>query len=416
MKKPDRNAPCACGSGKKYKRCCYLKSLPRVGEEDSLRSELVHEVIAFSQKFYSEAIERAYGDFWGDFDPEEELDGSALQVAETSFWEWFIHDCRIEEEGYATPIELYERSGMALDPERIAVLERMRKTVVSLYEVEEVLPEEGLLLNDLILGGTYAVRERLGTRGLSKWDIFAARLIFVDGVHVISGGMHPYPRSAKRDLLEGLEKLYKRYRKNAPDDSRALFLKLVGYSFNRYWCMLVKTPFQPKLTNKDGEPFVFCKALFEMDDRIAAVEKLRSLDAMEEEEQGTFQWLGERTDDDSATVLGTVRMRGRSLALECNSRERIEAGKALLLERLDQAQGGHVSRSVPSHQGTPPLPPNNRKQNSTGSRAAASRQVHARALREVDRREDSCPRRQDAARMRKDTLGQEEGREPAQGD
>ena len=22
--KPERNKPCACGSGKKYKRCCYL--------------------------------------------------------------------------------------------------------------------------------------------------------------------------------------------------------------------------------------------------------------------------------------------------------------------------------------------------------------------------------------------------------
>jgi len=28
MKKPKRNAPCTCGSGKKYKKCCLIKSTP----------------------------------------------------------------------------------------------------------------------------------------------------------------------------------------------------------------------------------------------------------------------------------------------------------------------------------------------------------------------------------------------------
>ena len=31
MKKPGRNAPCPCGSGKKYKKCCLHTSIPKTG-------------------------------------------------------------------------------------------------------------------------------------------------------------------------------------------------------------------------------------------------------------------------------------------------------------------------------------------------------------------------------------------------
>jgi hypothetical protein len=334
MRKPDRNAPCPCGSGKKYKKCCYLRSLPAAGEELSLRSEIVREVLAFSRQQFPETVEGAYDQFWAGFDPREKLEDEALELAEINFWEWFIHDYQVPEEGYMTPIELYEKGGGRLDPERIAVLEKMRKSVLSLYEVAEVLPEKGLLLNDLFLGGTYAVREKLGTSGIGKWDILAVRLIFLDDVYAISGAIYSFPRPARAALLKQLVALYNKYRTGAPDGSRADFLKLFGDYFNRSWCVQMMHPFNPKLANRDGEAFVLCTATFQIEDRIAAIEKLRSLEALEEDDARTFVWLGERLDDDSSLIRGTIRLRERSLTLECNSRERLETGKALLLECL----------------------------------------------------------------------------------
>jgi len=360
MKKPDRNDPCPCGSGKKYKKCCYLKALPAAGEENSLRSELVRKVLAFSHERFPEAIETAHELFWRDFDPEAELKGESLQAAETSFWEWFIHDFQIEEEGYATPIELYEEGPMVLDPERIGMLERMRKTVLSLYEVADVLPEKGLLLNDLFRGGQSTVRERLGTRGLRKWDIITARLISVDGVDVISGGIHPFPRSAKRELLESLEKMYCKYGKRAPEDSRTDFLKLFGYYFNRFWCGLVKTPFQPKLANRDGQPLVFSKALFEMDDRTAVLEKLRSVEVLEEDD-GAFHWLRKGAEDDSGVIFGTIRLQEQSLSIECNSRERLKAGKVILHEALGDLLRHKADTFQDAYQAMKEHPPSPRK-------------------------------------------------------
>ncbi len=40
MLKPGRNAPCPCGSGLKYKRCCEEKDLLAEEEDESLEPEL----------------------------------------------------------------------------------------------------------------------------------------------------------------------------------------------------------------------------------------------------------------------------------------------------------------------------------------------------------------------------------------
>ena len=44
MMKPGRNEPCPCGSGKKYKRCCYLK--------EQTASETNNEESAFDEQSF----------------------------------------------------------------------------------------------------------------------------------------------------------------------------------------------------------------------------------------------------------------------------------------------------------------------------------------------------------------------------
>ena len=335
MKKPDRNDPCPCGSGKKFKKCCMSKALPAGGEENTLRIDLVRSVIAFSLERFPEAVDEAHEIFWLDFDPETELDEESREAAGARFWEWFIHDFLVEGKSL-TPIELYQESGMAPDPERIGMLERMRQTTLGLYEVADVFPEEGLLLNDLFRRGQIAVRERLGTRSLRRWDLIACRLVVADGASIISGSVYSYPRRAKREILETLEKLFKKFHKEEPEASRTDFLKLFGHAFNRIWCGIVGQPVRPKLVNNDGHPLIISKARFEIDGGEAAVEKLRRSKVLEEEEDGAgaFYWLRKDTGSDSGLHLGTIKIRKGSLSLECNSRERLEAGKILLGELL----------------------------------------------------------------------------------
>jgi len=44
----------------------------------------------------------------------------------------------------------------------------MKNSALSLYEVQEVFPEKGLLLKDLIRGGQYDVREKAATGHLQN--------------------------------------------------------------------------------------------------------------------------------------------------------------------------------------------------------------------------------------------------------
>jgi hypothetical protein len=224
MTEPGRNDPCPCGSGKKYKKCCLPKSCSPIGIEESIRSRLVKEVLAFSKRYYNHTFNEAYWYYWDDFVPEEYLDTEALQWADINFCEWFVFDWRPDEKDQKTLVELYMEKKERLTPDEISVLNKMKDAVLNLYEVQEVFLDKGLVLKDLLLGGEYKVKERLATRNLKKWDIFAARLLYIDGNYIISGSSYPYPIRDKVDMIKHLKECFNKHKKTRPSDTMRDFL------------------------------------------------------------------------------------------------------------------------------------------------------------------------------------------------
>jgi hypothetical protein len=74
--------------------------------------------------------------------------------------EWVVFDFIIDVVNEKTLIDLYMENNKKLSLEEHKVLTMMKNSVISLYEVQEVFPEKGLLLKDLLLGGEYDVREK----------------------------------------------------------------------------------------------------------------------------------------------------------------------------------------------------------------------------------------------------------------
>ena len=91
-------------------------------------------------------------------------------------------------------------------------MKKLRDSVLSLYEVQEVFPEEGMLLKDLLLGGDYSVREKLAKRALREWDILAAGLFYLDGSHIMSGSIYYYPIREKERIIKHLKQCFKDYK------------------------------------------------------------------------------------------------------------------------------------------------------------------------------------------------------------
>jgi hypothetical protein len=91
----------------------------------------------------------------------------------------------------------------------------------------------------------------------------------------------------------------------------------------------------PTLVTTTGEPVLFAKAIFEMSDQALVASKLTQIDELTEDENGVFLWLARTGDESDSTVLGTVVIKDDKLLLECNSKSRLEKGKSLLTEHLD---------------------------------------------------------------------------------
>jgi hypothetical protein len=333
MDKVGRNDPCPCGSGKKCKKCCLEKFITQIGKEELIKQNLVQELLKlFRQRFHKEGIDDVVALFWDDFSPTEFLKGDSLKHAEINFWEWVVHDW-VDKVSGKSLIDLYfeDKRGVSLDEHRIMAM--LKKSVLSLYEVQEVFLEKGLLLKDLLRGGQYDVREKAATGHLAKWDILATRLLKVDGLYIMSGAAYHYPIRFKDSILRDILSHYKRYRKKTPDADMDSFLKANGKRFNFYWYDLIRNPPKVKLATTDREPMVVSKAYYGFGDKASVVEALRRTEGFEEEKNG-FAWLGTRNKDGEAKVLGRAFFDRDTLILECSSRERLERGKELIQKHI----------------------------------------------------------------------------------
>jgi len=236
----------------------------------------------------------------------------------------------------------------------------MKTSVISLYEVQEVFPEKGLLLKDLLMGGEHDVKEKLATRGLKRWDIFATRLLLIDGQYIMSGSVYPYHLNFKNRIIEGVMQEYQEYQDEFPDATMDMFLKESGDIFNFHWYDPIQNPPPlPKLHTTTGEPVVFSKAVFEIRDLDAVTKALPKIRGFEEHDEG-YTWYDKRKPDGSATILGTVKIENNRLVLESNSKKRLERGKKLIEKAMGDAVFHKLDtfqdpmEAIKSHKDKPP--------------------------------------------------------------
>jgi hypothetical protein len=80
-----------------------------------------------------------------------------------------------------------------------AYMHALRDTVMSLYEVSEVVPGQSMTLRDLLRDvAPVRVREHGATQTLVNWDKIAARIVDVNGRHGISGALSAVQRRWRR--------------------------------------------------------------------------------------------------------------------------------------------------------------------------------------------------------------------------
>ena len=217
-----RNAPCPCGSGKKYKKCCLNKN-KSVTPPESLRyrrlakslDKLMPELIDHAHSVFGEA---AYGiamaEFFGWPDPDEFPDEETFERVEMLFWPWFVFNWELDslyfEENSldvpeeATVAELYSES-QDIDPQSLPgkLIDAANRTPYSFLEILTVQPGESVRVKDVLTGDELLIQERLGSEMLSKGGILYGRVVQVDSVGMFLGlSAIELPPRMKPQLIE----------------------------------------------------------------------------------------------------------------------------------------------------------------------------------------------------------------------
>ena len=264
-----------------------------------------------------------------------------------------------------------------------AYLAALRDSVVSLYEVSDVVPDKSFRARDLVRGGEpVLISERSATRTLKQWDRFAGRVVQVGPQMQISGAVLPYEYETSENLIQGLRSIGKLTRKEKRELAKAIGedfdpavianlseterLRAVSATFTTCWLLdaidRAEQPEMPDLRNADGDELLQCTVSYPLADGTAHDDVRAALDSCADLRPATatqWNWVRrekraassaararpsksltiETTRDDSALVLGSIELDGRTLVLSVNSMERSERGSELLSTILGERIG-----------------------------------------------------------------------------
>ncbi len=367
--KVGRNAPCPCGSGKKYKKCCLSKETPDYRELDHRRlskahARLVNRLFPFAvQTFDEPVVELAMLDFllWPD---EEELDDETTERIAPIFGPWFLFQWEYDAGAAAyelsgpeeaTVAELYlEAEGSRIDPLERSLIQAFNRKPFTFLEVLRVDLKQGMEVKDVLTGDVTEVLDREATRHVEAGDLIFGTAAQVNGIGMLIGaGITPIPPGRKPEIIalrawlreeEEVSALADEDLFNWQEEVRGLYFDLEES---------LLTP--PQLSNADGEPLELHRLHYEIDSAEEAFDRLRDLCVTQDEDElradadldrkgrvtgAVIPWDREwyrNQPDSSATVLGHLSIEGRRLTVEVNSAERAQRIQAEIAARLGNA-------------------------------------------------------------------------------
>ncbi len=183
QRKPGRNDPCPCGSGRKYKECHLPLEQAARSEQLLLRQAqdtLLPKIIEAAQSV-PESFPAAFARFWQDkytLEQMPELDQLEDRGAER-FLTWFAFDVR-DENGQTLVERLAGQEDFTADPYERRLLEQWRAVRLGAYVVEEVQKGQGLTVRDLLTGEQRQVADHHASKRLAPGEVLVGHLAPAD--------------------------------------------------------------------------------------------------------------------------------------------------------------------------------------------------------------------------------------------
>lgn len=351
--KISRNAPCPCGSGAKYKRCCADKGAdrstpgpaPAPAQQPSagraLEDQLVDRMMSYLHRHCRNAFARAARDFE---DPE-----NTMQL----FVPWLVYVFQYE--GRSVLDRFLADASVSLTVDERQFLQAQKNAWLSVWEVQEVEPGKQVRVKDLLSAEERTVSEVSGSRTLSKGLAVLARVVDC-GNESLFCGMHPHPLPPLH-AADVVQRTQSKLRRKTAVPVERLRDEPLGRFLIAHWedavqAMLARAAIPPKVQNTDGEDLLLTTDhfAFAADARDQIVDRLCSIPGVERPSSDGEPFLFVRRGnaihkDWESTTLAHARLSERSLAVDTNSLERADALRA----RIEQACQGLLKHRLREH-------------------------------------------------------------------
>jgi hypothetical protein len=243
----------------------------------------------------------------------------------------------------------------------------LRSSVMSLYEVSDVVRDQSFLARDLLRGGKpVRISEKSATRSLRQWDRIAARVVRMGSRFEMAGGVLAFSHELSEVLCEEFAALRKDMLSEVatsaeragtqidPFDLDTEVLRYAASLFTHIWLddalQQMLNPRVPTLHNSDGDEIALTTVRYPLKatcDRAALQAALMGMPDLQHH-AGKELWTWTTTDPPAATKLpggdqvvtsifsngsvslGSVELEAETLRLETNSPQRAQRGRALL--------------------------------------------------------------------------------------
>ena len=288
-----------------------------------------------------EDIAEILGDVW------------AMTLWGCAFEDFLTHDFDVE--GGNIVDEYLKRRGWKENAQAKTYMKALRNSVMSLYEVSEIVPGKSLVARDLVRGGDpIAVSEGTASKTLKQWDRIAARIVPLMGKNVFAGGLLPFTPQASEALFDGLRQMFgKKNAKKLPvikDED----LQTAASMFTLSWLFdtLERAAGLPSMQNTDGDDLIFHDVRFPLASGVPQKDiaaGVSNIPGISQENAKFWNWLEQKpkhdarkrnapsfdtTMDNGARVLGNIELKGKFLHLSTNSIERAQIGTTLIQQAL----------------------------------------------------------------------------------
>jgi len=337
-----RNAPCPCGSGRKYKKC-HLP-LDEAEQNQEAGVSRLHDLDTRVVRALSRFAARHYPDAWAGLEKDfKNIDETLALVVP-----WSVYVFRVD--GRSVAEAYIEERGRRCTGEERGWLVAQQAAWLSVWEVIEVDVGSTVTLRDLLSGETRCVIDVSASQTAAPGLALLARVVDYEGISLLCGS-HPQPLLPTA-TAEVVRRARGRLRRKRAVPVERLRDEAFGRYLIRRWEEMVEeveaqSAFPPVLQNTDGDPFLATTDHFKIAPgtrpniaaQLAAMESVVTGDAGRGSTGYNFLRPGDsKAGSPGSVLIGHARLSRKALEIETNSMERADE----LRDRIEAACGDWI--------------------------------------------------------------------------